>query len=398
MTRLPALLLLPILLLATPVLAATESATQQRLEAARQQLQAEKARSTALARQADTLGSEVKDLQERLVSTTAEADRAGRELDELESNLADLEGTAARRTALLASQRQHMSETLALLQRLALTPPAAQLFSGVPPLDQVRTNLQLRALLPQIEQNSAEIAATVADLRLLQQRLEEKRQEARRTQEKLTLQQSELNRLMDERNRRLQATQKDYAATQQKSQALAQEARDLGDLLTRMQAEQRQREAQDAAKADTQVTPVSTPPARMLPSASYRRLPLSAPIVLRFGHKDPYGTTSKGVVLRPRPGAAVSAIASGKVIFAGPFRGYGNVLIVEHKGQYHTVMTGLGRVTVSVGQQVATGEPLGTVFSRSDPPPDLYFEVRYNDVSIDPLGEKAAQLTQSSSR
>lgn len=375
------------------VIAHAETTPQQRLDATQRQLSAAREHSSQLNQQATALDLELKGLRDKLIAATSAADSTTKDLDEIESNLDDLEGTAARRSVQLAAQRQQLSETLALLQRLALTPPAAQLLSPTSPLDRLRTDLQLKAILPEIEERRADLAATVADMRLLQQRLEEKRQRALATQRRLASQQQDLNGLMDERTRRLASTRAQNAQEEARATQLAGQAQNLRDLVDRMEADQRQRESDQANLPET----ASALRLTALPSGAARRLPVSAPSLVRFGQKDAFGTTSKGITLRPRPGSAAAAVAAGRIAFAGPFRGYGRVLILEHAGGFHTVLAGLDKVTVAVGQRVAAGEPLGTISSEPNPPPELYFEVRHDGVPVDPLGSVAAQLTRSRS-
>ncbi len=379
------------LLLATPAWPVwAEPTPQQRLSATTQQLTQSQTRTNNLRAQEAAIDAELQGLRSKLVAAATAADRSEKDLSDLESSLADLEGTAARRGVLLAAQRQQLSETIALLQRLALTPPAAQLFNPTPPIDRLRTDLQLKALLPEIEKRSSELAATVADLRLLQQRLESKRRSVLAEQRKLSAQQTELNKLMDERSQRLASTRTLHSREQERATRLANQAQNLRELLERMEREQQQ-EREVTAPAP----PVAT--ARALPAGAARRLPVSAAAVLRFGERDEFGNIAKGITLRPRAGAIATAVADGRVAFAGPFRGYGRVLIVEHTGGYHTVLAGLGRVTVEVGQRVTAGEPLGAVSAQQDPPPELYFEVRHEGAPVDPLGNTAVRLTQSRS-
>lgn len=381
---------LALLLVLVSVPAMAEPSPQQRLTATQQQLEATQARTAELKAQAAALDTELKGLRERLISATTDATRSAKELDELESNLADLEGTAARRNVQLAAQRQELSETLALLQRLALMPPAAQLLSPTPPLDRLRTDMQLKALLPEIEKRSAELAGTVADLRLLQSRLTDKRRRALAEQRRLTAQQAEINKLMAERTRKLASTRSLNSREQLRADRLAGQAQSLRELMDRLEAEQRAQQQAEPGESPARVLSA-------LPSGAARRLPVAGPALLRFGERDEFGTVSKGITLRPRPGIPVAAVASGRVAFAGPFRGYGRVLILEHSGGYHTILAGLGQVNVSVGQTVAAGEPLGTISTQQDPPPELYFEVRREGVPVDPLGAAATRLTQSRS-
>ena len=72
----------------------------------------------------------------------------------------------------------------------------------------------------------------------------------------------------------------------------------------------------------------------------------------------------------------------GTIVFAGPFKGYGLILIVEHGNGYHSLIAGLGRIDTAVGRKVAGGEPLAVM--PPDGNPDLYFELRRNGQPINP--------------
>jgi septal ring factor EnvC (AmiA/AmiB activator) len=74
----------------------------------------------------------------------------------------------------------------------------------------------------------------------------------------------------------------------------------------------------------------------------------------------------------------------GRVEFAGPFRGYGQILIIEHGDGYHSLLAGLERIDVAVGQALVAGEPVGVVKS-GEGKPSLYLELRRHGQPIDPL-------------
>jgi septal ring factor EnvC (AmiA/AmiB activator) len=74
----------------------------------------------------------------------------------------------------------------------------------------------------------------------------------------------------------------------------------------------------------------------------------------------------------------------GKVVFAGPFRGYGQILILQHAGGYHSFLAGFGRIDAEMGQDVAKGEPLGVLPAKNGTKPELYFEWRRNNEAVDP--------------
>jgi septal ring factor EnvC (AmiA/AmiB activator) len=369
--------LLLLLVLAMPAQATEQTASeldqlQDRLGAARNEQQ-------TLAQEEQALAGELGDLRRRLITATTAADENDAKLQELEGNLGDLEATASRRSAALAVQREELSRTLALLQRLAMTPAAAQLVSPTPPLDRLRADMQLRVLVPEIQARSAEVASTIRDLNLLRRTLEQQRQNVLRERNRALQQSRELDALIAERDQKLVATRQRASVARQRAVDLAGKAQNLRELIDRLEAE----------PANAAVAPTLA-----LPAGAARRLPVSAPLLVKFGQKDSYGSVSKGITLRPRPNARVAAIAPGRIAFSEPFRGYGRVLIVSHPGGYHSVLAGLAQLSVDVGDQVAAGEPLGQMSETREPAPELYFEVRFEGTPIDPLGAKAQALTQ----
>jgi septal ring factor EnvC (AmiA/AmiB activator) len=120
-------------------------------------------------------------------------------------------------------------------------------------------------------------------------------------------------------------------------------------------------------------------------------LPVRGRIVGRFGQTTERGTKAKGITVLARPLAQVIAPHDGRVAFAGPYRGYGQLLIIEHGDGYHTLLAGLSRIDGSVGQWLLAGEPVGQMGPESDGKPKLYVEIRRNGQPINPLPWLAAE-------
>ena len=93
------------------------------------------------------------------------------------------------------------------------------------------------------------------------------------------------------------------------------------------------------------------------------RLPLPAQgrQVLAFGEKTQYGGQSKGIVLETRQGAQVTSPCDGWIVYAGEFRSYGQLLIINAGGGYHVLLAGLSQIDVQPGQFVLAAEPVGTM-------------------------------------
>ncbi|NLH83295.1 MAG: peptidoglycan DD-metalloendopeptidase family protein, partial [Phyllobacteriaceae bacterium] len=146
-----------------------------------------------------------------------------------------------------------------------------------------------------------------------------------------------------------------------------------------------------AATAPT--PPAGTRPASFDLAAARGRLPppVAGDTILAFGDADAAGLPSRGLSIAARPNAAVTSPCDGAVIFAGPFRSYGKLLIINGGAGYHVVLAGMERIDVEIGQTVLAGEPVGFMGSRPEATgrserdgPILYVEFRKDGTSIDP--------------
>ena len=121
----------------------------------------------------------------------------------------------------------------------------------------------------------------------------------------------------------------------------------------------------------------------------------------RFGWPDAAGTPAKGITIETRRGAAVISPNDGEVVFAGPFRGYGELLIIALGDGYHILLAGLTRTDVSVGQWLLAGEPVGIMADHQGgieggSPPQLYVELRRRGEPVNPLQWMTADKRKAS--
>ena len=115
-------------------------------------------------------------------------------------------------------------------------------------------------------------------------------------------------------------------------------------------------------------------------------MPVRGRLVRSFGEPAEGGWESdQGLTLLARGGSTVLAPYDGRVVYAGPFRGYGLILIIEHGDEYHSLVAGFDRLTAVVGQWILAGEPVGTLRTGTAPDQRLYLELRKNGDPIDPL-------------
>ncbi|MDP4604724.1 MAG: peptidoglycan DD-metalloendopeptidase family protein, partial [Erythrobacter sp.] len=175
--------------------------------------------------------------------------------------------------------------------------------------------------------------------------------------------------------------------------ALAEEARDLNGLVDRLGEVAALREELAALPgpvlrpADLSAPLAAAPSTAPAPTASAPppgdfQLPVQGRTVLGFGAQRDSGLASTGLVLAPVAGAQVVAPGRGRIAFAGEYRGFGRIVIIEHAGGWTSLVTGLARVDVAVGDSVIGGSPMGVTDGRAAA---VTFELRRAGKPVNPL-------------
>ena len=175
-------------------------------------------------------------------------------------------------------------------------------------------------------------------------------------------------------------------------QAAQQAARDA-----KAKAEQAERDAQAASAKAARDRPAVPHSGTRSFAQAHGDMPFPARgrISMRFGQTNELGQPSKGLGIETRPGAQVVAPYDGQVVFSGPFRGYGLLLIIEHGEGYHTLLAGVARLDAAVGQHLLAGEPVG-IMGQPESRPLLYVELRHNGQPVNPLPWLSARKTKVS--
>ncbi len=347
----------------------------QQLQGVEAALQASKQKAAALAAAAAALSKEAAGLQARLVQRAAAAQQAEKELSDLEATLATLEETRAVKTAELNRKRHALLLSLAALERLAMTPPGAALV-GENPLDIARGSLLLNFAVPELRRRAAGLAGELSQLSQLGKEIDGRRTHAQTLASVLDRERQQIAELLQQKASLQRQTAAQASAANARSAKLAAQAQDLRDLLEKLAAE-KQRQPAMAAMPEN-IRPFPTQAGSLTP-------PVSGRIVARFGASDAAGSSSRGILLESRAQAAVVAPFDGQVLFRGPFRSYGEILIIQHGGGYHSLLAGLGRSDAVVGQWVLAGEPVGVMGPSKDGNPKLYMELRRDGHPIDPV-------------
>ena len=395
---------------------------QGRLDSVREAIETDRKSAEALAREAAAQARELQTLRAELRAAARAVQSHEAALDTIESELAVLRGDAARKEVALESRRAQLGGTLAALQRLSLRPTAALLVSPGDPNDVVRSGLLLRTAVPEIERQARILRDDIAELADLRKRIELRRGALQQAAVDLNRDRGRLETLSKTKNDILQQTRGAQSEADARVSDLRREAQTLEELLSRLRdgtatAAPQPRPRPGSAPADF-VTPTLAPAGPSIASARGNLTPPAhGRVVQGFGDKTIAGPRARGVTWKTRADASVVAPWDGRIAFAGPFRRFGQILIIDHGEGYHTLIAGLGRIDAQVGQWVLVGEPLG----RTDDDVDrsqgasggtksggqaaraedrsggskLYVELRLDGQPINPLPWLAAQTNRT---
>ena len=180
-----------------------------------------------------------------------------------------------------------------------------------------------------------------------------------------------------------------------KAEELGKKAKNLEDLLAKLETE-KQNKLKKMADAATKQKPILSVPTLPSVKGAFQKslgslpLPARGKIVQRYGDATLGGGNAKGLTMDTRPNAQVISPFDGTVLFAGEFKGYGNLIIIEHEDNYHSLLSGLNRIDCTVGQTVLTGEPVGIMSNQQTN--KLYMEFRQNGKPVNPASWFASKI------
>lgn len=112
--------------------------------------------------------------------------------------------------------------------------------------------------------------------------------------------------------------------------------------------------------------------------------PIEGPVAIGFGQPDRDGGRLQGILFSVNKDSTLRAVAYGTALYAGPFRSYGSLLILDHGCGLNSILAGAPRISVAIGQKVRRGDPVGSTTSRTAEAVQIYFELRRNGLATDP--------------
>nr|WP_321524233.1 peptidoglycan DD-metalloendopeptidase family protein [uncultured Cohaesibacter sp.] len=323
----------------------------------------------------------------------------------------------------LAEQRDSLSEILAALQRIGRNPPPALVIRPNEALNAVRSAILLSTLVPEIRVEANALATQLSELVRLQKDIEDEKGALQTNLAKLQEEQERLDLLIAKKKAQEETSMQAARKEEERTSELAAKARTLEQLINGMEKEIEAarfavKEAKEAEKRaleqeiETKKQKIAAlkDAARLSPAIPFVKMkglmhvPANGAVIKGYGRNDGFGGQTKGMSVATRIGAQVTSPADGWIVYAGPFRSFGKLLIINAGDGYHIVLSGMDEIYPEVGSFVLANEPVGkmqqTKLASSDlvdanaTRPVLYIELRKDGVAIDPSPWWTADLRE----
>ena len=401
----------------------TPEEAKKSLETKQRELENVKQRTKALQGDVEAITAERESLNVRLLETATLIKKSEGDLTTTEARLAELQAQEKMIKGSLGQRHGQIAKLLAALQRMGRNPPPVLITQREDALKMVRSAMLLASAFPELGTQARALAARLNELVRVMTESRTQGDRLRAEMTRLTDARTRLSGLLEEKKASLEQRQSELKRMRTAAAQISASVTDLNQLIARLDQavkdhtglgaydKEAREAAKDAAPGDlapsgqkgmdvVELAPGTTlgNPGRIKPEIPFAeaksRLPLPAQgrQVLAFGEKTQYGGQSKGIVLETRQGAQVTSPCDGWIVYAGEFRSYGQLLIINAGGGYHVLLAGLSQIDVQPGQFVLAAEPVGTMtgWSQQAQPasitsaPVLYVEFRKEGAPIDP--------------
>lgn len=371
------------------------------LSTVEQQLQSSQTEQDRIAREIAAAEDEQEQMSQRLVETSQKIQAQEAAITATEQQVLKLNQEEVVILSGLAAKQDVLSELLAGLQRLEQNPPPALVVEPRDVLAALRGAMMLGTIVPELRAEADALSTQLARLGEVRDQAKAQGLALRDDMVRLNAAKSDLGELLSKKRDLVKSANAQLTVEKQRTTELGAKAQSMKQLLASL-AEERQRKADEAQRkaAAEELHKQRLKDALEQPKMAFAdargRLtyPAQGQILKRFGDDDGLGGKLRGVALATRASAQVTAPADGHVEFSGPFRSYGQVLILNVGGGYHVLLAGLGQVTAQTGEFLRAGEPIGQMATGpssvtllgdvvGDKRPVLYIEFRNSTDAID---------------
>ena len=380
---------------------------EQELEAARIQQKSSAESQAKFKADIAAIGQDRSKLNAQLIDIAAQVRGVETSIADAEARLRPLDSREQQIRGSLDSRRSEIVEVLAALQRAGRRTPPALLVRPDDALQSLRTAMLLGSVVPELRGRAEKLTGELSELVTIRKAIATERNSLALDRDKLGADQIRLAALVEERQHQQSSIEKDMETESARAIALSRQVDSLQGLIAKMEQDLKSA-ARAAAAANLQGVPAANgkpnaamlkDSARLSPAIAFASakglfaMPVNGSKIRDFGGSDGVGGFEKGISLASRPGSQVTTPCDGWVVYAGPFRSYGQLLILNAGGGYHVLIAGMERISVTIGQFVLTGEPVATmgttsrvasILATNASQPVLYVEFRKDGTPIDP--------------
>ncbi len=368
-------------------------------------LEEEQSKKEELSQELVNLEAEIEETRQKLVHVAKSIQKNEKNLGQLEERIKDLEHQKINIEEQLEEDRASIADLILALQRIQRVPPEALFAKPGAPYETAQSAMLLADIIPALKNHADDLKQNLTLLSNLTKELKRDREEVLALSKSLKDEQQDLMALSKKRERYFKKTLGDLEEREDSVNRIKAESENLRQLVRNLE-EDRKRQATRTSvrnavmsqpKPESMPTSLGARPSNklieraLMPSTGAPQLPLSGIIQTRFSEEDAFGAPSQGIKIAARSGSLVVAPMGGIVRFAGEFRQYGNMVIIEHKKDYHSLIAGLEKIDTLVGQDVNAGEPIGTLrFGSQGNKSSLYYELRHKGRAVNPSKKFAA--------
>ncbi len=363
-----------------------------------------KAQQQELSKDKVSLATNRARMRARRIETARAFRLSEKRLAEIEETLAATRIKVKEQRAKLDEKSEQMSALFALMQGMGREPPPLLITHTRDALKMIRSGMVLATFYGDIEKLATQLSGEVTALEAVQKEAELQEQRHKAEQAQNSRLKTQIDLLLRENRNHLEVNAASLENLKSASRinvaglksleemlpVLDSEARKKLDLLSKDENNKGREVSPDASKTAMLQPGVMRPSIPFANSQGLLPLPVQGKILVRFGQSDQNGAPSKGIHLETRDDAQVISPCDGLVLYAGPFRSYGQLLIINPGGGYHVVLAGMDRIDIPQGQYVLAGEPIAAMGAeshtgeRSPKRPTLYVEFRRDEQSLDP--------------
>ncbi len=355
-----------------------------------------KAEKKALELQKKNIERELRDAKSELVEIGRSVQKHEQTLKNLEDQVLSLENEQKNIEHKLQDDRRSIAKLLMALQRLERTPPEAMILNPKSPYRAAQGGLLMENIVSAIQERSLDLKQNLERIAHIEKDLVSQRKKATQESSALKKDYDHLRTLTKTRERLYEKTREDLKAEEQSILAMSLQAKDLKDLLVQIDKREAQKKAlqekqRKSQNINTRSAGLSHAPKKQkkkMPIQDLKKgvqLPIKGVLRVAYNQLDDFGAPSQGIEIEARGGALIVAPMSGTIRFSGPFKNYGQIVIIEHSSGYHSLIAGLESIQTDVGRDVQVGEPIGTLhYASTNEEPVLYYELRKDGKAVNP--------------